>query len=54
MDINFTDLLDNITRFFQDENDYLEHGIPFKMNFLGRKLAFRLNLAWVALWGAEN
>ena len=34
MDIDFTDLLDNITKFFQDENDYLEHGIPFKMNFL--------------------
>lgn len=34
MDINFTELLDNINTFFKDENDYLEHGIPFKMNFL--------------------
>ena len=34
MDINFTELLDSITTFFNDENDYLEHGIPFKMNFL--------------------
>lgn len=34
MDIDFTELLDSITTFFQDENDYLEHGIPFKMNFL--------------------
>jgi chaperone BCS1 len=34
MDINFNELLDSITTFFQDENDYLDHGIPFKMNFL--------------------
>ena len=34
MDIDFNDLLNSISTFFQDENDYLEHGIPFKMNFL--------------------
>jgi len=34
MDIDLNDLFQQIHTFFNDEQDYLEHGVPFKMNFL--------------------
>ena len=34
MDIDLTELLNNIQTFFDSETDYVEHGVPFKMNFL--------------------
>jgi len=34
MDIDLNDLFTEIQTFFNDEQDYLEHGVPFKMNFL--------------------
>jgi len=34
MDIDLNDLFTQIQTFFDDEQDYLQHGVPFKMNFL--------------------
>ena len=34
MDIDLAELLNNIQTFFDSETDYVDHGVPFKMNFL--------------------
>ena len=34
MDVDLDDLFKQIQTFFDDEDDYIEHGVPFKMNFL--------------------
>tara|TARA_Y100000813_G_C24130778_1_gene337426 strand:- start:125 stop:1231 length:1107 start_codon:yes stop_codon:yes gene_type:complete len=34
LDIELDDLFKQIQLFFDDEDDYVEHGVPFKMNFL--------------------
>lgn len=34
MDIDLNELFEQIHKFFNEEDDYIEHGIPFKMNFL--------------------
>ena len=34
MDIDLNELFEQIHTFFNEEDDYIEHGIPFKMNFL--------------------
>jgi chaperone BCS1 len=34
LDIDLEDLFAQIQTFFDDEEDYVQHGVPFKMNFL--------------------
>jgi mitochondrial chaperone BCS1 len=34
MDIDLNEIFENIQTFLDEEEDYLEHGVPFKMNFL--------------------
>jgi len=34
LDVDLEDIFNNIQTFFDDEADYVEHGVPFKMNFL--------------------
>ena len=34
MDVDLEEIFQNIQTFFDDEDDYVEHGVPFKMNFL--------------------
>lgn len=34
MDVDLEDLFKQIQTFFDDEEDYIQHGVPFKMNFL--------------------
>lgn len=34
LDIDLDDLFKQIQTFFDDEEDYVQHGVPFKMNFL--------------------
>ena len=34
MDVDLEEIFQNIQTFFDDEEDYVEHGVPFKMNFL--------------------
>lgn len=34
LDIDLEDLFSQIQTFFDDEEDYVQHGVPFKMNFL--------------------
>jgi mitochondrial chaperone BCS1 len=34
LDIDLDELFNHIQTFFDDEDDYIQHGVPFKMNFL--------------------
>ena len=34
LDIDLDELFSHIQTFFDDEDDYIQHGVPFKMNFL--------------------
>lgn len=34
MDVDLEEIFQQIQTFFDDEEDYVEHGVPFKMNFL--------------------
>lgn len=34
MDVDLNNILKDIQTFFNDEEDYIKHGVPFKMNFL--------------------
>ena len=34
MDVDLDDIFKQIQTFFDDEEDYIQHGVPFKMNFL--------------------